>query len=302
MPASSRQALGSAGAWSLVLAVVERARAGRPIARGTGLALGPQGELVEGTAGAWVVVRPDAERGWSLADGAPLEAELERTLDLYGPLCFGRDDAFTIAHLAQTLDGRIALTSGQSKFISGHEDLVHTHRLRALCDVVLVGRRTVEVDDPQLSTRLCPGSSPVRAVIDPARRLRGGHRVFQDGLAPTLLFCRDDVASASARHGGAEVVGVAPIAGRLPVERVVAELHRRGLRRILVEGGGVTVSRFLEARAIDRLHVTVAPRLLGSGVPSLSLPEMADLSGAVSLAWRPFVLGSDVLLDCTIST
>jgi diaminohydroxyphosphoribosylaminopyrimidine deaminase / 5-amino-6-(5-phosphoribosylamino)uracil reductase len=287
MVASSRVALGSADAWSLLLALAERARAGRPVAAGTRVALGPQGALLERNAD----------------DGAVRGADFLQTLELYSPLCFGGGDgAFTIAHLAQTLDGRIALNSGRSQFISCQDDLLHTHRLRALADVVLVGRRTVEADDPKLTTRLCPGPNPARAVIDPGGRLREDQHAFRDGGGTTLVFSRDDVARARPRHGKAEVVGIAPVDGKIPVQRVVAELRRRGLRRILVEGGGVTVSRFIEAGVLDRLQITVVPRLFGSGISSVSLPEIAELSSALALSWRTFVLGSDVLFDCTFET
>jgi riboflavin-specific deaminase-like protein len=217
--------------------------------------------------------------------------------ELYAPLVAA--PRLVVGHLAQTLDGRIATLSGSSRYITGDENLVHAHRLRALCDVVLVGSRTVEADNPQLSTRLVDGPSPVRAVIDPQRRLDTHHHVFSDGAAPTLLFCTHEAATA-ARHGQAEVVPIPVDDGRLSVPAILAELSRRGLPRVFVEGGGVTMSRFLEAGALTRLHITVAPLLLGSGRPSLSLPVVEDIAKARPLRLRHYPMGRDLLFDCEL--
>jgi riboflavin-specific deaminase-like protein len=289
-----------ASAWALLLALARRASEGRPLLKDAGLRLREDGALAEDGA-PWIVARPGTDRGWSWPDGATARPKLELLFDLYMPLCVGDgSDLLAIAHLAQTLDGRIALVSGKSQFITGKENLLHAHRLRALSDVVIVGRRTVAEDDPQLTTRLSPGPSPARAVIDPGRRLGEAHRVFQEGPSATLLLCAADAARANPRHGRAEVVGIEPANGELPVSAILGELRRRGLRRVYVEGGGLTVSRFLAARALTRLHVTVAPTVFGSGRPAFTLPEIGELSEACALRWRHFAIGPDVLFDCTV--
>jgi riboflavin biosynthesis pyrimidine reductase len=140
----------------------------------------------------------------------------------------------------------------------------------------------------------------VRAVIDPDRRLDHAHRVFQSGPNATLLFCTADAARARPIHGHAEVVPIAPASGEVPVLAILAELRRRGLRRVYVEGGGLTVSRFLDAGALTRLHVTIAPVVFGSGRPAVTLPEIDALSQARALHWRHFAIGPDILFDCTV--
>jgi riboflavin-specific deaminase-like protein len=301
MHSSDRPAPDEASAWALLLALARRASEGRPIVEDARLRLSRSGALEERSSDAWIVARPSTDRGWTWPEGVSGTPALELLFDLYMPLCVGAGrDLLTIAHLAQSLDGRIALASGKSQFITGKENLVHAHRLRALCDAVLVGRRTVHEDDPQLTTRLCPGPSPVRVVVDPDRKLGEGHRVFQAGPSPTLLFCRADAARTGPRHGEAEVVGVEPASGELPVAAILEELRRRGLRRVFIEGGGLTVSRFVDARALTRLHVTIAPTVFGSGRPSLTLPEIHELSQARALTWRHFAMGRDVLFDCTV--
>jgi riboflavin-specific deaminase-like protein len=293
-----------ARAWALLLALARRASEGRPVVSDVGLSLDERGRLVEGGS-SWIEARPGSRSGWSPAGGRAalaVGAEVETLLHLYMPLCVGDPaGALVVGHLAQSLDGRIATVAGRSQFIGSQENLVHAHRLRALCDVLLVGRNTIIEDDPQLNTRLVGGPSPVRAVIDPERRLGTHHRVFSDGQRPTLLFCTPDAARGETHHGQAELVPVEPADGILPVASIVAELHRRGLRRLFVEGGGITVSRFLAARALTRLQVTVAPMVLGSGRPTLSLPEIRELSEALPLECRHFSMGRDLLFDCVLA-
>lgn len=210
------------------------------------------------------------------------------------------DGCFVLGRIAQTLDGRIATESGMSFWISGPEDILHTHRLRAICDAIVVGAGTVKADDPLLTTRLCAGPSPVRVVIDTDRRLADGYRLFQAKGATepqTLLLVADDIIG-PARLGRAEVVALPRGAGGgLSVPAVVAALAARGLKRIFVEGGGITVSRFLAAGALDRLHVTVAPLLLGSGIPSFTLPGVPKPEDGLRLAWEVYRLGADLLFD-----
>ncbi len=212
---------------------------------------------------------------------------------LYGPLAAAAH--FTLGRIAQSLDGRIATASGHSFWIGGPDDILHTHRLRALADAVVVGAATVRVDDPLLTTRHCPGPSPVRVVLDPALRLAADRRLFGEGPRTLILAAED--APPGERIGAAEIL-------RLPCGRegmapatVIAALRARGLARLFVEGGGVTVSRFLTAGVLDRLHVTLAALLLGAGVPAFTLPGVAVPGDGRRLAWRVHPLGADLLFD-----
>jgi len=83
-----------------------------------------------------------------------------------------------VAHIGQSLDGRIATENGESRWITGEADLLHCHRMRAIADAVLVGARTVRADDPQLTVRRCAGDNPLRVVIDPELSLTGRIRSF----------------------------------------------------------------------------------------------------------------------------
>jgi diaminohydroxyphosphoribosylaminopyrimidine deaminase/5-amino-6-(5-phosphoribosylamino)uracil reductase len=223
------------------------------------------------------------------SDGAhgPLFAPLR------APVPDGR--SFVLGRVAQSLDGYIATHGGESVWISGPDDLRHTHQLRALCDAVVVGAKTVRADNPRLTTRLVDGPSPVRVVLDPDRRLSSAYQVFEDG-PETLLLCAPEMATTDCL-GCARVLPVPRGPSGLEIPEILALLRRRGLRRIFVEGGGVTVSRFLAAGALDRLHVTVAPLVMGGGVPAFPLPPVERLEEGRRFAWTAHRIGGDILLD-----
>lgn len=218
-------------------------------------------------------------------------------LPLFAPPA-AADGCIVIGRLAQTLDGRIATVGGSSQWIGGRGDLLHTHRLRALCDAVVVGAGTVAADDPQLTTREVPGPHPVRVVLDPAARLPADRRLFAGG-PPTLHVVAEGVAAAP--RGTAETLRLPRTArGGLDLAALLAALAGRGLRRVFVEGGGETVSRFLAAGLLDRLHLTVAPMILGSGRPAFILPEAARIDEGLRFSWTVFPMGEDILIDAAI--
>lgn len=207
------------------------------------------------------------------------------------------DGCLVVGRLAQTLDGRIATRLGHSQWIGGPGDIRHTHRLRALCDAVVVGAGTVRADDPRLTTRNVPGPSPVRVVIDPDRRLGAEYGLFREG-PPTLLVTSCDGAT---RHGTADILCIGrDTTGCLDLSALLRALAARGLRKIFVEGGGQTVSRFLVAGCLDRLHVTVAPMILGSGRPAFDLPEVARISEGMRFSWTCHPIEPDMLFDIAL--
>ncbi|SMF11952.1 riboflavin-specific deaminase C-terminal domain-containing protein [Tistlia consotensis] len=209
---------------------------------------------------------------------------------LYEPLL---RPAWRLGHLGQSLDGFIGTAGGRGDVINGAENLDHLHRLRALADAVVVGAGTVAADDPQLTVRRVPGRNPVRVVIDPRGALEPGHRLFQDGAAPTL-----QASLAPGRAPGlAERLTVAEREGTLSLADLVEQLAARGLARIFVEGGGVTVSRFLAAGQLDRLQLCVAPLLLGGGKRGLGLPPAGRMAEAWRAPCRCWRMGPDVLFD-----
>jgi riboflavin-specific deaminase-like protein len=230
-----------------------------------------------------------------------LPPDLQALFDLYLPVCAAGPSTFvTIGHLGQSLDGYIATHAGDSSYVNGPENIVHLHRMRALCDAVVVGAATIAKDDPRLTTRLADGSNPVRVIIDPRRRLEKHHRVFRDGEARTVLFCDAELATDATRIDGVEVIGVRSDAGRLDLGMLLECLHARGLHSTFVEGGGTTVSRFLEAGLLDRLQIAIAPLVIGRGRPGLRLPANERITECMRPEHRVFAMGPDILFDCDL--
>jgi diaminohydroxyphosphoribosylaminopyrimidine deaminase/5-amino-6-(5-phosphoribosylamino)uracil reductase len=220
--------------------------------------------------------------------------------DVFGPLRKGTvDDLVIVGQIGQSLDGRVATESGHSKYINGPAGLVHLHRLRALVDAVVVGVGTAIADDPQLTVRRVPGPQPARVVIDPKGRLGADARMFADNGVRRLLItgqgtrCRPP--------SGVEVVALPMVDGQFAPSAILAALAGCGMRRMLIEGGADTVSRFIVAGCLDRLHVMVAPIILGAGGPGLSLPALDRADQAPRMPVRVHKFEDDVLFDCDLS-
>jgi len=282
-------ALDETAAWALVRASVERAA----------LEPGPRRVAHPGHQELWLEL--DESEGWQAS--VPPTTAARNLLDLYLPLT--RRPDLVIGQLGQSLDGRIATVSGKSHYITGPEDIRRVHRLRALVDAVIVGTETVALDDPQLTVREVEGENPVRVVLDPQGRLPPDRRVFSDGAARTLVVRSATGTSTMWWGDDSRVAEVLTLSGPGPIgieqgfepDALLKALSAQGIRRVLVEGGGVTVSRFLEAGLLDRLHLTVAPFLMGSGRPGITLPAIETLDEALRPRFRRVPMGDDVLFD-----
>ncbi|MCC6891133.1 MAG: RibD family protein [Hyphomicrobiales bacterium] len=219
---------------------------------------------------------------------------------MFGPLrCGPVDDLVVIGQCGQSIDARIATVSGHSHYINGPEGLMHLHRLRALVDAVVIGVGTAVADDPQLTVRRVSGPNPARVVIDPAGRLPPGARLLADDGVPRLVMTRE--ATALRFPAGIDIVKLTWNEGQFAPAAVLAALAARGFRRILIEGGANTVSRFLAAGCLDRLHVMIAPMIIGAGPTSVSLAPIERIDDAIRAPMRAHILGDEVLLDCDLS-
>jgi diaminohydroxyphosphoribosylaminopyrimidine deaminase/5-amino-6-(5-phosphoribosylamino)uracil reductase len=220
--------------------------------------------------------------------------------ELFGPLRTGTtDDLVVVGQIGQSLDGRIATPSGHSKYINGPAGLAHLHRLRALVDAVVIGVGTALADDPQLTVRRVAGSQPARVVIDPNGRLPASAKVFAcDGVRRLLVTAE---ATRCAPPSGVEILALATADRHIAPPTILAALAERGLRRVLIEGGADTVSRFLAAGCLDRLHVMVAPIILGAGRASFILPAIERADQALRMPIRAHQLDDEVLFDCDLS-
>ena len=224
-----------------------------------------------------------------------------------------------IAQLAQSADGFIAARGGDAEFVSGEADRTHLHHVRAAVDAVLVGATTVTRDDPQLTVRAVQGENPVRVLLDPRARIPVSSRVLQSPDAPTLWLVGHDASvptgagdhvevirlpadAAAASSGHAASDGNRSAAGLsvdpATVLRVVRE-HVSG--SILVEGGGKSVSAFLSAGLLDRLFLTVAPVLIGDGVPGVRFEGSRVMREALRAPFRRYTFEEDICTEFILS-
>lgn len=204
-----------------------------------------------------------------------------------------------LGQLGQSLDGRIAAASGESKYINGRHSLARLHALRAAVDAVLVGVGTVVADDPLLTVRHVPGRSPARVVLDPSGRVDPAARCLAADGARRVVVRRSRFGG-QALPDGVEVL-VLPGEPEFAPAAIIAGLAAMGFSRLLVEGGARTLAAFLEAGCIDRLHVFVSPVILGSGRQGLALSGRESLASALRPAARVRVLpDGDVHFECDL--
>ena len=219
-------------------------------------------------------------------------------LDLYGPLARRDVGPSVAAQIGQSLDGRVATTSGDAGDVSGPDGLAHLHRMRALVDAVIIGVRTALHDSPRLTVRLCEGKNPVRVVIDPQGRLPNDAPLLADDSARRVIIQTVD----RARPPGVETVRLHSHEGWIRPAEIISALREEGLYSLLVEGGGVTIARFIEAGLLNRIQIAIAPLLIGDGPQGLTLPKSAErLADAIRPETRAFSLGSDLVFDCGLN-
>jgi diaminohydroxyphosphoribosylaminopyrimidine deaminase / 5-amino-6-(5-phosphoribosylamino)uracil reductase len=200
---------------------------------------------------------------------------------------------FVTLKIAQSIDGKIALRNGKSKYITSKDSLAKVHALRAEHDAVLVGAGTVKADNPELTVRLVKGRSPVRIILDGNLSSPLSSRVFNDGKARTIVFCssrleddsrveRNKMDALRRRH-----VEVYPLRGSsdgaISLNLVLKRIAEMGIASVLVEGGSDVFSQFVKSEAADKLYLFIAPKILGRGIGFGDGIEVKDLSRVLSL-------------------
>ena len=205
---------------------------------------------------------------------------------LLGELRARADRPGVVVKVAQSLDGRIATAVGDSRWISGEEERAVSHALRAACDAVVVGANTVIRDDPQLTVRAVAGASPIRVVIDTRLRAPATARLFEDDGSTLVVTTQmsDAAKRESLQRDGVAVEVVDAVGGRVDVGAALARLRERGMHTVLVEGGAELITSLLSAGVVDRLVVSIAPIVLGSGVEAVGDLGIRRVTDAVTLA------------------
>jgi 3,4-dihydroxy 2-butanone 4-phosphate synthase/GTP cyclohydrolase II len=249
-------------------------------------------------------LRTKAERlGHEAPFGVAFAEQVAEPIDvssLLGEIRPREDRPYVLLKYAQTLDGRIATRTGDSKWISGEAERRVSHALRAACDAVLVGAGTVRQDDPQLTVRLVAGASPMRVVLDSQLRSPATAKVFADD-APTLVFTTahaNERRRAELRAAGVAVQDVMPGPGGVDIVAALAQLRSRGVGSLMVEGGAAVITSLFTARLVDRLVVSVSPTIVGAGIEAVGDLRLGRIADGIRLTNRRVHLtDEDVLLS-----
>jgi riboflavin-specific deaminase-like protein len=221
---------------------------------------------------------------------------------LFAPLLRNNGEKpWLIGQLGQSLDGRIATPTGHSHYINDKPAIRHLHCIRALVDAVVVGIGTVLADDPQLTVRHVKGPNPARVVIDPKGRVPHQAKMLRDDGCRRVIVT--DSANDVTPPAGVELLRLPRRSdGQFDPVAITHGLSALGFRRILVEGGRTTLSAVLTNGCLDRLHIAIAPVILGSGPVGVSLPPIERVDQGISPATSIYRLGRDVLIDCDFTT
>ena len=213
---------------------------------------------------------------------------------------------FVTVKFAQTLDGRIASSTGHSRWISSPASRKLGHRLRTRHDAVLVGIGTVVKDNPQLTIRLVRGRNPLRVVLDSSLRIASDATVLtEQEKAKTLIAATTGAPKekpAAYKNMGIEVLTVpADAHGDVDLRQLLKTLGERNVSSILVEGGAETITSFLRLGLADRLVIFTAPRIMGRGVEAVGELEIKDVAGALKLTFeKVYRSAEDVVIEARV--
>ena len=209
---------------------------------------------------------------------------------------------FVIAKCGMSLDGKIATRTGDSRWVTGEASRRIVHELRNEMDAIMVGSRTVMLDDPSLTTRLDEGEirDPVRIILDAGSYLDASPRVFHiDSNAPTWVAVPE-----GRNFGGADEVLHTPAgSGGLDIGLLMRELARREITSVLVEGGGTTLASAFEAGVVDKVLFFVAPKIIGGAdaVTAVEGEGAARIEDAIELErMRAKPVGEDILIEAYV--
>jgi len=215
---------------------------------------------------------------------------------------------FVTLKFAQSLDGRIATRTGDSQWISGPASLRFVHRLRSEHDAILVGIGTVLKDDPRLTVRLVKGRDPLRVVVDSRLRVPLEARVLAGGAGRGTILATTEAADGARAHAleetGAEVLVLprAPVGSGVSLAALLAELRRRGVASVFVEGGAGIITSLLAGRLVDRVVITIAPKIIGKGIEAINDLGVKSLGDAITFSeFKTRRVGQDIIFDGTVA-
>lgn len=220
--------------------------------------------------------------GIEVVDGICREKAVELNTSYFKHLLLGFP--YTILKIAQSLDGKIATASGQSQWITGERSRKFVHQLRSEVDAVIVGVGTILTDNPLLNVRLVKGRDPIRVILDSKFRTPLNANLFK---VPSPIIIMGITGEAVERQealkkAGAEIIELPKVEQHLCLEEALRVLTKKGIHRVLVEGGRIIATEFLKKKLVDELIVAIAPKIIGGdGLPSFSELGISHVDEAI---------------------
>jgi len=208
---------------------------------------------------------------------------------------------------AQTLDGRIATSTGNSQWISSPASRRFAHRLRTINDTVMIGVGTVLTDNPQLTVRLARGRNPTRVILDSRLRIPLDAKVLMNQESvPTIIATTSSAGSerlSALRQMGTEVLIIREDErGEVDISHLLEMLGQRGISSVLVEGGAETITSLLRLNLVDRLVVIVAPRIMGKGIEAVGELNIDVVSQTLRLSFgKIYRRGEDLIIEAKVT-
>ncbi|MGM0587939.1 MAG: bifunctional diaminohydroxyphosphoribosylaminopyrimidine deaminase/5-amino-6-(5-phosphoribosylamino)uracil reductase RibD [Bacteroidota bacterium] len=213
-----------------------------------------------------------------------------------------------ILKMAQTADGYIAAPDGHSEWISSKDSRKRVHQWRSVYDAVMVGRTTAKLDNPRLTVRHVDGRQPRRIVLDGPYELDRELQLFSDQYEEkTIVITHNKAKAADAsdpmlnmlqpNYFRGQTLLVPKIDGHVDLEEAIRQLGEEDIQSILVEAGSQLASALLRKRLVDKLHLFIAPKLLGGGTRSvlgLNIQHINEIWELHEPVWEQ--VGPDMLL------
>ncbi|MGB0840069.1 MAG: RibD family protein [Chitinophagales bacterium] len=217
--------------------------------------------------------------------------EYQQFFQLYLPYCLisnlaqQQQRTISISHFAQSLDGKIATHTGDSQWIGNPENLLHAHRMRALCDGILIGKNTLQNDAPSLTVRHVEGKNPKRIVISSSAC---DYSSLLKNETERILVLGKNAISPSHQHPSMDYIQLPCTDGRIDTKLILEELFRQGIYSVYIEGGAQTTSTFLKEGNIDVLQLHLSPQVFGSGISGISLPTIDRVQDSIAFKHTHF--------------
>ena len=219
---------------------------------------------------------------------------LRQCCEIIIPLVFKNNKNF-IGQIGQSLDGKIALSNGNSHYINEKESIIYLHCLRSISDGVLVGVNTIIKDDPLLTTRQIKGPNPTRLIIDPSLKLTNKYRIFKDNNK-NIIFTN------SPKEKKLNNTTIVKFPKKNFTLNIYKYLKKISLTTILIEGGPTTLSYFIQLKLLNYMQFIISPTIIGSGIDSVKLKPITNLKNAIRLKNTVSKLGKEIIVTLNFNS